>query len=170
VNVCKKGLFILFLGMFVPAIGSAETLTENQEPERIDNAISVYQEILANINQEEQLRIQKGRSLAPVAASRKSEIQEFIDEIRFEIQESIQYPPALEGKGYRAIVYVEFELNRDGTIRSLRARGKNGEALSVFEAGAETAVKRAVQFFPIIPTKLNVNNMRFKIPIIFEEV
>ena len=169
-NVCQKGLFILFLGMIVAANGSAATPTENQEPQRIDNAISIYQEILANINQEEQLKIQKSRAIAPVAASTKSDVQDFIDEIRFEIQESIQYPPSLEGKGYRAIVFVELELNRDGTIRSLRAQGRKGEALSIFEAGAETAVKRAVQFFPIVPNELNVNSLRFKIPIIFEEV
>lgn len=178
----KALLMTVFLTAAVTMLPGSSAFTADDDENRVgrirlENAASVYQEILASINQEEEIQFNRQIVSAPAArlkpkmqASKNSETEEFIDELRFEIQESVEFPEDLKGNGYQAVVVVEFDLKPDGTIKSLRAWGKEGEALSVFEDLAIEAVKKASVFFPLVPQTIDVEGMRFKIPILFQEV
>ncbi len=138
---------------------------------RLANAKSVYHEILKSLNQEGTYFIAPAPQRKPqsLASIKKQETQSFVEEIRFEIQESIQFPHSLKGTGYQATVVVEFALNFDGTVRDVKARIRSGRSIRAFELGAIDAVKRASEFFPLIPKQVNVQKLKFKIPIIFQE-
>jgi TonB family protein len=100
----------------------------------------------------------------------EEETRQFVEEIRFEIQEFVEFPDSLKGKGYQATVLIEFGLNPDGTIRDLKVQAKEGQAQALFEARALLAVQKASRFFPLVPEQVDVQTLTFKIPIIFQEV
>lgn len=151
----------LVLGLFGPE--SNVPLAAEEAPIQLATAQSVYNEVLRGLNREDSIPIR----LSSVPA--KSETSSFIEEVRFEIKESVRFPEALKGKGYRSVVIVEFGINSDGTVRDLKAEIKSGKMLSEFEKGAKEAVIRASDFFPLVPDTIKVENLKFKIPIIFEE-
>lgn len=164
-GVCFFGA-ILLLSFFEVGVAADDRAMQ------MANATSVYQEILANLNQPSYAPVKKS-SKAPekkeVAQNLEKETQQFVDEIRFEIQEFVKFPDSLRGKGYQATVLVEFGLNTDGTIRDLKVNAKEGQAKALFEARALLAVQKASRYFPLVPDRVNVTTLTFKIPIIFQE-
>ena len=149
-----------------------------EEGARLSNATSVYHEILASLNEHNEIgsaqiptlseKIVPASPIKPTL-SIEEETRQFVEEIRFEIQEFVAFPDSLKGKGYQATVLVEFGLNADGTIRDLKVNAKEGAALALFEARALLAVQKASRFFPLVPEQVDVSTLTFRIPIIFEE-
>lgn len=171
----KRGL--IFLGALLPLILLSIEASSQEGEVRMANAQSIYQDILATLNEDGSLHFptQTPKRVSPpapkqIVKSVQSETKEFVDEIRFEIQESVEFPSSLKGKGYRAKVLVEFGLNWDGTLRDLSAKGEQGPALGIFESRALNAVRKAARFFPDVPARVDIKSLKIKIPIIFEEV
>ena len=142
--------------------------------QRIENGAQVYQEILEEINKKDDAAPSPVFSSSPVAApaqdENKTELQRFVNEIRFEIQESAEFPTQLKGHGLKATVVVEFQLNPDGTLKTVNVASNGLEAKPEFQSGAVNAVRRAVEFFPPVPRTVNADGVKFKVPIIFEDV
>lgn len=155
----------LGIGMAAGSGSLRAAIPSGTDVEKMENAAKVYQEILESINNTTET-IPKIE--APTRSGAPQEAQRFLSEIRFEIQESIEYPAELRGKGLRAKVLVEFWLNPDGTLKEVAVRDRTPGLEPAFETGALNAVRRAVEFFPPLPNGFNAE-VKFKVPIIFED-
>lgn len=178
-NLVIAGTILLAVAPIFTLAASTDSTQElaylggEREAAKMENAAKVYQEILESINEENegvQLAVPKTSSFAaPRLNTASKEVRQFFDEVRFEIGESVEFPAQLKGTGQKAIVVVEFQLDVDGALRSVAVCGEDRGLNPAFEQGAVNAVRRAVEFFPPVPREIDPQQVKFKIPIIFED-